>query len=1153
MFEQDDLARLRNALAAAPDDLDRHVELAGALMTNADAPGDVDEPLSLLRAALGLADTPAWRAVIHAGIADILGWLFAAQADDTSVRDAAIDHWRLAMAAAVEGGMVDTMVAEFVPTIVGQLDLLIGRGADNDDLADYASVIALADTLLGVAAADTPERVVAWFARGYAHAMAYDQDPSRTTDLTAAIDTFRELCADLAEDHDRHAEAAMWLGLVLAQRAERDQDHVVEAIDQLVAATRLPAAPDGALSTLARLHLGVLWTLRCLAGEDAAREPAVATLTGLLDADADADVTTADVCHAALARLAGPAGPDEARRHLAELTLCHTDHPMATVLKTVLDGSAYLTLLERALRELPDDDPARVPTLASLLRPFTDALDAGLWSDAVHALLTDAVARPPADEDNDLLNNYLLGVCSAVEGAKSNDPELLTEAIARLRTAAELAPDMAGSDEIMGPLMSLRYLAGGELDYLDASIHHDERQAPGTTPEEQVEVLTGVVMGQVSGGPHRIVPATLATAVSDLAAANELLPADSPQRADADVIVAMARDLLAMREYGPSAVATRDSRQAWSRVAEAAYASTSDPMAAMLVVSSQVTRAYTEGDVPALDRAIADLAALSTAEQERRGAALFYLGAAFELRYDLTGSRRDLDHAIDRLEEAARLFRHEPGGVFAGAHRMTLAKAYVKRGDLRRAVEVGLDALRGRAEDVRLQSGARRAVDTAKSATGEAVEVARWSLAAGALESAVAALELGRGMAVRAATTDAGVATALRAAGAEDLATEWESPVADDEPTDLRRRVLAVIGGADEPPDVAEIAEALRARDTSALVYLLPGAALVVDRDGQVTRLWLPRLGSAPDGEPVTLCDWAWSAAMGDVLDALATPPHPVRLVIVPVGELSVVPWHAARRLVAGGELRYACQDAVISTAASARQFVEASGRVSRQWDSAPGLVRVAESGLYWATREIEAIRERYYPAATYLGGRRRVAGAPSTVANVLGLLPGKDSEGASVLHLGCHAYLDESPVDSFLALSGGRLRVGDMLAQARLRLDAHGGLVVLAACASDSAKGAHDEALTLATAFLAAGAGGVVGARWPVEDIPTALFMIMFHHHLNSGYSDPATALRATQVWMLNPRRRAPAWLDPRLAVELSTVDLADVACWGAFTYQGR
>src|SRR6185369_5016731 len=99
-------------------------------------------------------------------------------------------------------------------------------------------------------------------------------------------------------------------------------------------------------------------------------------------------------------------------------------------------------------------------------------------------------------------------------------------------------------------------------------------------------------------------------------------------------------------------------------------------------------------------------------------------------------------------------------------------------------------------------------------------------------------------------------------------------------------------------------------------------------------------------------------------------------------------------------------------------------------------------------------------------------------------------------------------PVDSYLELSGNRLRVRDILEQARLRpMDAAGGLIVLAACASDLTGHAHDEALTLATAFLAAGATGVVGARWEVDDIPTAIFMIMFHHYLNSGYPDPATA----------------------------------------------
>jgi CHAT domain-containing protein len=131
------------------------------------------------------------------------------------------------------------------------------------------------------------------------------------------------------------------------------------------------------------------------------------------------------------------------------------------------------------------------------------------------------------------------------------------------------------------------------------------------------------------------------------------------------------------------------------------------------------------------------------------------------------------------------------------------------------------------------------------------------------------------------------------------------------------------------------------------------------------------------------------------------------------------------------------------------------------------------------------------------------------------------------------------------------------MLAQARHRApdsdSVDGGLVVLGACTSDHSGREHDEALTLATAFLAAGAVGVLGARWGVEDIPTAIFMIMFHHYLNSGYDDPATALRAAQVWMLNEDRRVPAGVDPLLVAELRRLDLTVIDRWAAFTYQGR
>ena len=163
------------------------------------------------------------------------------------------------------------------------------------------------------------------------------------------------------------------------------------------------------------------------------------------------------------------------------------------------------------------------------------------------------------------------------------------------------------------------------------------------------------------------------------------------------------------------------------------------------------------------------------------------------------------------------------------------------------------------------------------------------------------------------------------------------------------------------PPAVPDIARALAATGSDALVYLLPGTAPTpasrssCDQDGTVR--WLPLAGLHTGGaSPVsaflrarraveaagteaateaarqawlpvlgTLCGWAWRAAIGPVLDAIParTGKPKRRIVLVPVAELGVVPWHAARQPETG---RYACQRVVFSYAASARQFVRRPG-----------------------------------------------------------------------------------------------------------------------------------------------------------------------------------------------------------------------------------
>ncbi len=139
--------------------------------------------------------------------------------------------------------------------------------------------------------------------------------------------------------------------------------------------------------------------------------------------------------------------------------------------------------------------------------------------------------------------------------------------------------------------------------------------------------------------------------------------------------------------------------------------------------------------------------------------------------------------------------------------------------------------------------------------------------------------------------------------------------------------------------------------------------------------------------------------------------------------------------------------------------------------------------------------------------------------------------------------------------LAGGEaLPVSRILAQARHRdSDAASGLVVLAACTSDLALADHDEALTLASAFLAAGTAGAIGARWAVPDNHTAPLMFMFHRHLvRDAGGGPAAALRAAQLWMLDPDREIPAEMPAELA-NLSRAAAGRPYAWAAFTGHGQ
>ncbi|SFD25733.1 CHAT domain-containing protein [Streptomyces aidingensis] len=330
------------------------------------------------------------------------------------------------------------------------------------------------------------------------------------------------------------------------------------------------------------------------------------------------------------------------------------------------------------------------------------------------------------------------------------------------------------------------------------------------------------------------------------------------------------------------------------------------------------------------------------------------------------------------------------------------------------------------------------------------------------------------------------------------------------------------------------------------------------------------------------LCDWAGPAALAPLLDHVGRErgdaPGPPRLVLVPCGNLGVVPWHAAR-LPAGpaarAARRYAVQEAVLSYAASGAEFLRAAARGRMPLRSCPVLVTDPRLNLVRAEDEVLALHRLCYPDARVLGRFLdgpppgiRVTGA-GTPEELLAVLPGGAGPRASMVHVMSHGSAGTRPTLSALDLAppdggpgpadGARGPDPGGLTVSRL-LDRPGGpasgepgpLVVLSACETDLSTRDHDEALTLATAIVARGATDAVGSRWTALDGASALFMAVFHHFAARRSLAPPDALRAAQMWMLDPGRQAPDGLGGELLREAGRPYLADVVAWAAFIHQG-
>jgi CHAT domain-containing protein len=140
-----------------------------------------------------------------------------------------------------------------------------------------------------------------------------------------------------------------------------------------------------------------------------------------------------------------------------------------------------------------------------------------------------------------------------------------------------------------------------------------------------------------------------------------------------------------------------------------------------------------------------------------------------------------------------------------------------------------------------------------------------------------------------------------------------------------------------------------------------------------------------------------------------------------------------------------------------------------------------------------------------WMHGRSRV-GREATIARLRSDL----ASPFSLLHIASHAVGGSaSQPGPAIALSGASpSKSVEWLAASEVRrMHLRGRLVVLSACGSTSGD-AYRGAMSLAEAFVLAGATEAVGARWAVDDSATLEFMRVFYGHLRHS-RDTATALR--------------------------------------------
>ena len=324
------------------------------------------------------------------------------------------------------------------------------------------------------------------------------------------------------------------------------------------------------------------------------------------------------------------------------------------------------------------------------------------------------------------------------------------------------------------------------------------------------------------------------------------------------------------------------------------------------------------------------------------------------------------------------------------------------------------------------------------------------------------------------------------------------------------------------PPEMPDVVEASAGPPLAFVMAANEGGlALIVGRDGRISRLLLPELTVAalqarilrqfasyeqPGVSWMNALDdttrWAWDALMGPLLQA-----EPVggNLVLVPAGLLGFLPLHAAWTPNPSSPTgrRYALDDVCLTYAPNARSLIAARRQAERVHSDAILAIEapspVSATPLLFAEPEVDAVVAEFDRS-------RRLSNEEATREAVLAEL----SE-FPVLHFACHGAADvEQPLSSSLLMAHDeQLTLRDLM---DAKMD-KARIAVLSACET-AMTGARlpDEVIGFPNGLMQAGVPGVIGSLWRVPDFAAMSIMSLFYQRWKEDGLEPAEALRHAQ-----------------------------------------